>query len=204
MAKSRSRFLYNVHVAEVTANTDTTYTVGTPVFVSGAIKAKVTDNYSDDNLYSENMLEEVINDYTDSDVDFEFNALSPSEQALLFGHINKEGYLIKTAQDISKEMALGFASERTGGKMELTWYYCGKFSNSEGDEYETKTDKTNTKTKSIKGKFYQRRKPTVIDGDSKNLISITVNEEALTETDTNAAAALDDWFTAVQEPTFAV
>lgn len=202
--KSRSRFLYNVHVAEVTKNDDSTYTVGTPVFVSGAIKGKVTDNYASEDLYSENMLEEVINDYTSTEMNFEFNALSPSEQALLFGHINKEGYLIKTAQDESKEVALGFASERANGKMEVTWYYCGKFSNSEGDEYETKGEKTPTKTKSIKGKFYQRRKPTVIDGKSKNLISTTVSEEALTVTDTNALAALEDWFAAVQEPTFAV
>lgn len=201
--KSRSRFLYNVHVAAVTKNDDSTYTVGEPVFVSGAIKGKVTDNYSSEDLYSENMLEEVINDYTSTEMNFEFNALTPTEQALLFGHVNKEGYLIKTAQDKSTEVAFGFASERTGGKMELTWYYCGVFSNSEGDEYETKGEKTATKTKSIKGKFYQRRKSTLIDGAKRNLISTTVSEEALTVTDTNALAALEEWFTTVQEPTFA-
>jgi phi13 family phage major tail protein len=202
--KSRSRYLYNVHVAEITKNDDATYTASTPVFVKGAIKAKITDNYSADDLYSEDMLEEVVNDYTNSEVEMEFNALSPTELALLFGHINKEGFLIKTAQDNAKEVAFGFATQRTGGKMELTWYYCGKFSNSEGDEYETKGEKTVTKTKSIKGKFYQRRKPTIVDGVSKNFISVTVSEEALQTTDTNALAALTDWFTTVKEPTFAV
>lgn len=204
MVKSRNRSLYNVHVAEVTKNDDATYTVGTPTFVTGAIKGKITDNYSNEDLYSDNMLEEAVGDYTSTEISFEFKALSPTEQALLFGYTYKDGYLVKASQDESKEVAFGFATERTGGKMELTWYYCGKFTNSEGDEYETKADKTATKTKSIKGKFYQRRKTTMVNGVKKNLISLTVSEEALVGTETNALAALENWFTAVQEPGFVI
>ena len=201
MSKTRLRSFYSVYVAPVTVNTESTYTAGAPIKVANAIKGSFTDNYSSEDVYSDDGLEETINDYSTTDGTLEFNALSHAEQAAMLGYLSKAGYLVKSSEDEAPECAVGFAAKRANGTVDLTWYYCGKFIDSEGQSYETKADKTTTQTKSIKFKAYAREKADTVDGKNKHFVSINVNEEELVAADTNAKKALAAWFTAVQEPT---
>lgn len=198
--KSRIRNLMDFHVSKVTANDKTTYTAGVPTHIPGAIKAKITDNFESETMYSDGAVEEVIGEYIDSDIELELSTLSPTECDFFLGQMFENGYLIKTAQDDPPEVAFSFAARRKDNLIEFTQYYCGKFSLSEGQEYETKGDKISTQTRSLKAKFYARQKVDVIDSKNKNLFALIVDEEALLVTDTDAKAAATAWFTTVQEP----
>ena len=67
----------------------------------------------------------------------------------------------------------------------------GKFAEGISEEASTKEGKLSPTTKSIKGSFYERS----ID----NLYEVSVDESNLVAEDTDAATAIKDWFSKVQE-----
>ena len=80
---------------------------------------------------------------------------------------------------------------RSNGKYEFKWLYVGKFAEGISEEASTKEGKLSPTTKSIKGSFYERS----ID----NLYEVSVDESNLVAEDTDAATAIKDWFSKVQE-----
>lgn len=198
VVRSRTCGLKDIHIAEVTANDGTTYTTGTPVKLARALSAKVSDKFTQEKVYSDDNVEEIVEQYEGTEIDFSVNTLAPQDYAILFENLYKNGFLLKASGDGAKEIAIGWRAKKRNGKYEFTWYYCGKLERPEMN-YETQEDKVKTQTASLKGSFYARQKEDTIDGNKKNLYAIQVDEGNLVAEDTSAVEAIADWFAKVQE-----
>lgn len=198
----RSRFcgLKDIYIAEVTTNNGTTYTTGTPVKLARALNAKVSDKFTQEKVFSDDVPEEIIDQYEGTEIDFGVNSLAPQDYAMLYENLYKYGYLLKASGDGAKEIAIGWRAKKRNGKYEFTWYYCGKLERPEMN-YETQEDKIKTQTASLKGTFYARQKEDTLDGIKKNLYAIQVDESNLLTEDISASTAIESWFSAVQEYT---
>ena len=198
IVRSRVCGAKDVHIAVVTKNDTLGYTAGTPVKLARTLSVKVSDKFSQEKIYSDDNIEEIIESYEGTDLEINVNTLAPQDYALLFENLYKDGFLLKSSGDGAKEVAIGWRAKKRNGKYEFNWYYCGKLERPE-QNYETQEDKTKTQTASLKGTFYARSKEDVIDGVRKNLYSIQVDESNLLESNTTAAEAITDWFSEVKE-----
>lgn len=198
IVRSRLCGLKDIQIAEVKTNNGETYLAGEPVKLAKSLSAKVTDKFTQEKIFSDDSVEEMVEQYEGSDIDFVVNTLSPQDYAALYENIYKHGYLLKASGDGAKEIAIGWRAKKRNGKYEFTWYYCGKLERPDMN-YETQEDKIKTQTAGLKGSFYARQKEDVIEGRRLNLYAIQVDESNLLTEDTNAIAAIADWFSEVQE-----
>lgn len=189
--RSRTCGLKDFYIALVTQNTSTAYAAGVPVKLARAIKAKIDEKWTSEKIYSDDGTEEVITSYEGTEVELEINALSPQDRTILFGQLYEKGFLVKTSDDRAPEVAIGWRERKLNGKYEFKWLYVGKFAEGISEEASTKEGKLSPTTKSIKGSFYERS----ID----NKYEISVDESNLLTEHTDAKAAIDDWFSKVQE-----
>ena len=176
--------LRDVYVAKVTQNDTEGYTAETPVKMARAIKAKISDKFTSEKLYSDDGVEGMLQAYEGTDVELEVNTLAAADRAAFFGQAYLNGFLLKSAEDEAPEVALGYRVRRLNGKFDFVWMYCG-----------SKTAQTNT----VKGEFYQRKKMDKVDGKDVHLYEIRVDESNVGAEDTGAAAAIKAWFGKVQE-----
>ncbi len=179
------------YIAKVTQNDAAAYVTEKPIKLARAIKAKITEKWTSEKLWSDDSVEEVINSYEGTEVEIEVNQLAPQDKAELFGQLYKNGFLTKSSNDVAPEMALGWRERKTNNKYEFKWLYCGKFSEGIDEEAQTMEGKKSPTTKSIKGLFYERG----ID----NLYEISVDESNLIEEYADAKTAITKWFEKVQE-----
>ena len=198
IVRSRLCGLKDIYIAEVTANNGTTYTTKTPVKLARALSAKVSDKFTTEKVYSDDNVEDIVEQYEGTEIDFSVNTLAPQDYAALYENLYKNGFLLKAAGDGAKEIAIGWRAKKRNGKYEFTWYYCGKLERPEMN-YETQEDKTKTQTASLKGTFYARQKEDTIEDKKKNLYAIQVDESNLIDGNTAAKTAIADWFSKVQE-----
>ncbi len=198
IVRSRLCGLKDIYIAEVTANNGTTYTTKAPVKLARALSAKVSDKFTTEKVYSDDNVEDIVEQYEGTEIDFSVNTLAPQDYAALYENLYKNGFLLKAAGDGAKEIAIGWRAKKRNGKYEFTWYYCGKLERPEMN-YETQEDKTKTQTASLKGAFYARQKEDTIEDKKKNLYAIQVDESNLIGEDTTAKAAIVEWFSEVQE-----
>lgn len=188
--RSRKCGFKDVYVAKVTANNNSTYTAETPIKLARGISAKVSDKFNREKIYSDDGVEDVIDSYEGTDVELEVSALAPQDYALLYNNLYENGYLVKKASDVAQELALGYRCKQRNGKYEFTWLYCGRFERPEQEET-TQKDKIEVASQTLKGSFYQRQKD--------DEYQIVVDETNLIESNTDAKAAIEDWFSKVQE-----
>ena len=207
IVRSRRCGLRDIYLAKVTKNESGAYTAGTPFKFARAIKAKVTDNYNSEKIYSDDGTEDIVNTYQGTTIELEVNTLAPQDRAALWDRLYAAGYLVEAAEDTPPELALGYRTRQLNGKYEFVWYYCGKFDQGQDEEYNTIEDKKNAVTSTIKASFYERAKadslPNATTGEveEKHLVRIRVDESNLAADATQAAAAIKDWFASVQEYT---
>lgn len=191
--------LRDVYVARVTQNDTEGYTAGTPVKMARAIKAKISDKFTSEKLYSDDGVEGMLQAYEGTDVELEVNTLAAADRAAFFGQAYLNGFLLKSAEDEAPEVALGYRVRRLNGKFDFVWMYCGRFAQGNEENYETEADKKNAQTNTVKGEFYQREKMDKVDGKDVHLYEVRVDESNLATEDTGAAAAIKAWFGKVQE-----
>lgn len=191
IVRSRTCGCKDIHIAIILGNTATQYLAGIPEKLARAIKIKIDEKWTSEKIYSDDETEEVITSYEGTDVELEINALAPQDRVILFGQMYKHGFLVKNANDKAPEVAVGWRERKLNGKYEFKWLYIGKFAEGISEEANTKEGKLSPTTKSIKGSFYER----ALDGKYE----ISVDESNLVSEDTDAATALADWFSAVQE-----
>lgn len=193
VVKSRRMGLRDISIALVTENTLSNYTTEAVKKLARSISAKVTEKKKVEKTYSDDGTEEVIETLDSIEVEIELNDLSPEQEALLKGCKFTNGFLVDNQDDMANEIAMGWRAKRTDQKYEFVWLYCGKFNEGATENYETQEDKLKTQTPKLKGTFYPREK-------DKNW-RIRVNESYLQESHTSAKAAIQNWFSKVQEPT---
>ncbi len=191
--------LRDVYVAKVTQNDTEGYTAGTPVKMARAIKAKISDKFTSEKLYSDDGVEGMLQAYEGTDVELEVNTLAAADRAAFFGQAYLNGFLIKSAEDEAPEVALGYRVRRLNGKFDFVWMYCGRFAQGNEDNYETEAASKTAQTNTVKGEFYQREKMDKVDGKDVHLYEIRVDESNVATEDTGAAAAIKAWFGKVQE-----
>lgn len=191
--------LRDVYVAKVTQNDTEGYTAGTPVKMARAIKAKISDKFTSEKLYSDDGVEGMLQAYEGTDVELEVNTLAAADRAAFFGQAYLNGFLLKSAEDEAPEVALGYRVRRLNGKFDFVWMYCGRFAQGNEDNYETQAAKKTAQTNTVKGEFYQREKMDKVDGKDVHLYEVRVDESNLATEDTGAAAAIKAWFGKVQE-----
>ena len=191
--RSRTKSFRDIYVAPVTQNDETAYAAGTPVKLARAISGKVSDKFSVEKIYSDDGVEDTVETYEGTDVEFEVNSLAPQDKAMLFGHLYKNGWLVKNKDDKAPEVAVGYRAKKLNGKYEFVWLYVGTFGQGYDDNYQTQEDKVTTQTATLKGSFCER----ACDGNFET----QVDESNLLTEHTDAAAAIKNWFGKVQEPT---
>nr|DAP86320.1 MAG TPA: major tail protein [Caudoviricetes sp.] len=191
--RSRTKSFRDLYCALVTQNDAKGYKADTPVKLARAISGKVSDKYSVEKIYSDDGVEDTVETYEGTDVEFEVNSLAPQDKKMLFGHLYKNGWLVKNKDDKAPEVAVGYRAKKLNGKYEFVWLYVGTFGQGYDDNYQTQEDKVTTQTASLKGSFYER----ACDGN----FEVQVDESNLLEEHTDAAAAIKNWFEKVQEPT---
>lgn len=189
--RSRTCGCKDFYVAKVERNEANEYVAGIPVKLARAIKIKTEEKWNSETLYSDDGTEDVLSAYEGTGVELEVNALAPQDREILFGQMYKHGFLVKSSDDRAPEVAIGWRERKLNGKYEFHWLYVGKFAEGISEEANTKEGKLSPTTKSIKGSFYERG----ID----NKYEIVVDESNLINEDTDAAAAIKKWFSAVQE-----
>ena len=191
--------LRDVYVAKVTQNDTEGYTAGTPVKMARAIKAKISDKFTSEKLYSDDGVEGMLQAYEGTDVELEVNTLAAADRAAFFGQAYLNGFLLKSAEDEAPEVALGYRVRRLNGKFDFVWMYCGRFAQGNEENYETEAASKTAQTNTVKGGFYQREKMDKVDGKDVHLYEARVDESNLATEDTGAAAAIKAWFGKVQE-----
>lgn len=191
--------LRDVYVAKVTQNDTEGYTAGTPVKMARAIKAKISDKFTSEKLYSDDGVEGMLQAYEGTDVELEVNTLAAADRAAFFGQAYLNGFLLKSAEDEAPEVALGYRVRRLNGKFDFVWMYCGRFAQGNEENYETEAASKTAQTNTVKGEFYQREKMDKVDGKDVHLYEVRVDESNLVTEDTGAAAAIKAWFGKVQE-----
>lgn len=191
--------LRDVYVAKVTQNDTEGYTAGTPVKMARAIKAKISDKFTSEKLYSDDGVEGMLQAYEGTDVELEVNTLAAADRADFFGQAYLNGFLLKSAEDEAPEVALGYRVRRLNGKFDFVWMYCGRFAQGNEENYETEAASKTAQTNTVKGEFYQREKMDKVDGKDVHLYEVRVDESNLATEDTGAAAAIKAWFGKVQE-----
>lgn len=207
IVRSRRCGLRDIYVARVTKNDAEGYTADTPVKFARAIKAKISDKYNSEKIYSDDGTEDIVNSYEGTDVELEVNSLAPQDRATLWNRLYAAGYLVEAAEDTPPELALGYRTRQLNGKYEFVWLYCGKFDQGNEEEYQTIEAKKNAVTATIKASFYERAKTdtmpnqTTQEPEEKRLIRIRVDESNLATDATQAKAAITKWFETVQEYT---
>ena len=175
IVRSRTVSFRDIHIAKVTTNTETEYTAETPSKLARAITGKISDEFETEKIYSDDSVEDVNMSYKGTSVELEVNSLAPQDKSQVFGHLYEKGFLIKTKDD----------------KYEFKWLYCGRFGQGFEDNYETEGETKTTQTATLKGDFYARQ----MDGRYE----CSVDESNLLAEHTEAAAAIKDWFSKVQE-----
>lgn len=191
--------LRDVYVAKVTQNDTEGYTAGTPVKMARVIKAKISDKFTSEKLYSDDGVEGMLQAYEGTDVELEVNTLAAADRAAFFGQAYLNGFLLKSAEDEAPEVALGYRVRRLNGKFDFVWMYCGRFAQGNEENYETEAASKTAQTNTVKGEFYQREKMDKVDGKDVHLYEVRVDESNLATEDTGAAAAIKAWFGKVQE-----
>lgn len=191
--------LRDVYVTKVTQNDTEGYTAGTPVKMARAIKAKISDKFTSEKLYSDDGVEGMLQAYEGTDVELEVNTLAAADRAAFFGQAYLNGFLLKSAEDEAPEVALGYRVRRLNGKFDFVWMYCGRFAQGNEENYETEAASKTAQTNTVKGEFYQREKMDKVDGKDVHLYEVRVDESNLATEDTGAAAAIKAWFGKVQE-----
>lgn len=97
-----------------------------------AIKAKISDKFTSEKLYSDDGVEGMLQAYEGTDVELEVNTLAAADRAAFFGQAYLNGFLLKSAEDEAPEVALGYRVRRLNGKFDFVWMYCGRFAQSYG------------------------------------------------------------------------
>lgn len=192
VVRSRTVSFRDIYIAKVTKNDTTGYETDTPVKLARAISGKISDKFTVEKIYSDDGTEDTNEYYEGTDVELEVNSLAPQDKAMLFGHLYEKGYLVKNKDDKAPEVAVGYRAKKLNKKYEFTWLYCGTFGQGYDDNYATQEDKVTTQTATIKGAFNER----ACDGN----FAVQVDESNLLAEHTDAATAIKDWFSKVQEP----
>ena len=198
--KSRIRGLFGIQYAEVQINTSKAYKAGPKKDLPQAVGLKLTESKESEDVYSDDGVEETISEFSYGEGELEIGRLAPQERNDLLDQLYKEGFLMKSDTDTPKEVALSFMARMKDGLIEFNQLYRCVFNQGEELSYNTKADKIETKTNTLKFRYYARKKEDFIGGMRKHLYFLGLDETQMLEEYRGAQAAIDSFMTTVPEP----
>lgn len=128
---------------------------GTPVKIVGAVQANINPNASNETLFYDDGPGETAASMGQIELELVAADVPLDVQAVLLGHTLSGGVLKRKSVDVPPWVAIGFKSLKSNGKYRFVWLLKGKFSQPE-QKHETKGDKVNFQTPTIKGSFVKR------------------------------------------------
>lgn len=198
--RSKNIGVKDLYIAEVTENTSTSYKTATPFRLSKLASLKIKEKWTTENEYYDDCLDDTIESYEGTEIEVTVKKVVAEDLEQLLNIIYKNGCLVKSSSDTSKEIALMCRAKQKNGKYDFIVLYVGRMTERPEIEYTTLKNKIETKDITLKFNFYARKKVDTIDGEEKNFYELRVDESNVLEGATNTKAALEKWFTEVQEP----
>ena len=170
-------------------------TYAAPKKLAKAIKADITVEYAEGEIYADDALSENAKEFRTAKLAIEVDDIGAAAASDLTGAtVDKNGVLINTDADNAPYVAIGFRSKKSNGAYRYFWLYRGKFG-VPGDSLATKGNSISYATKTIEGTFIRREK--AVNG--KHPWKATVDSD-----DTGVSQpTITGWFGAVYEPEYA-
>lgn len=130
-----------------------TYT--TPQRIVGAVSANVNPNSSVDTLFADNGPMDTASSLGKIDLELGAAEFTNAVQATILGHTYINGMLVRKGNDIAPWVAIGGRCLKSNGAYRYFWLVKGKMQDPEA-KHETKSDKVNFQTPTLKGSFVRR------------------------------------------------
>lgn len=180
--------LENLVYAKQLTDTKQGATYGPVKSMAGSIEAKVNPNASTATYYADNKVKGVATSKGAFEIELGIDTLTKEVRTDVLGsEIDSNGVLLESPDDQAPYLAIGFSAESDNGGKDYYWFYKGKFE-VPSDNFQTKTDKIEFQTGSIKGTF--------IPPDFHNKDKAVVNSK---DADISAEV-IEKWFDAVYMP----
>lgn len=147
--------LRDLHYALLQQDDSSGVVYSTPVKIAGAVQANINPNSSNDTLFADDGPMETASSLGQIELELIAADFPLEVQAALLGHTISGGVLKRNANDVPPWVAIGFKSLKSNGKYRYVWLLKGKFNQPE-QKHETKGDRVNFQTPTLKGNFVKR------------------------------------------------
>lgn len=187
--------LKNIYVAPVLQNDVNGYKTGTPVYLGGAISAKITAKSNTTEFFDDDALKFSMSSLNQVDVELDLGYLDLDKIAMLYGQkIDNNGLLVDNANDAGGQVAVGFQAKMANGQYQFVWLYACNFAG-EANEYDTIQDKMKGQNPTCKGTAVPRL-------DTQDW-RVRCQEGLMIKSGlTTPQSIINAWFTNVVEPDF--
>ncbi|MCP3025996.1 major tail protein [Halobacillus sp. A5] len=178
--------LDQIHISQIT-EADGVESYDTPVKVAGAMELGVSANIDSQNLFADDGVSEIIDNFSSAEVSITLKDVSNELLGQMLGkEKDSNGVWIDSADDIAPFIALGFRAKKSNNDYRYVWMYKGRIKLPE-EAYKTKGESVDYQTVALTGTFIKRPK----DGQWRRSVD-SDDEEVGTGT-------IDSWFDAVYE-----
>lgn len=194
--------LADFHIAEVTTNTNSTYTTQTPELLAPALTGKLKLTYESETIYGSDTAQYSESNFKDGELEIEIFNLTPEQVALIYGHRNYRGMNIANANDVAKPVAISWRSKLTknSGYHFFQLYNC-QASGEEEMSFESIADKSKTQPVKIKFTIMPRAKDQEIKVDvNESYLDKTTNDDIADLLSVDITTNKIKWFKQVVEP----
>jgi len=147
--------LKDLYFAILTKDDSTGATYNTPEKLAPAVTARITPQVESVTDYADDGPTETASSLGGIEVELEVSQIPLDKQATLLGHTYQNGLLVRSADDVSPYVALGFRSQKADGSYLYVWLYKGKFQPVEIN-LQTKGESVEFQHPTIQGTFVKR------------------------------------------------
>lgn len=184
-----------LYYAKITEDTNGEETYDTPIILAKAIKADLSIELAEGELYADDSAAYVIKDFKSGTLSLGIEDIGTSAAQDLTGAVmDDNGVLISASENDGAVVAVGFRALKPNNKYRYFWLYRVKFG-IPATNLQTKGDSITFQTPTIEGTVMRRNKP---DGMGKHPWKSEV-----TEGDAGVApATITGWYTQVYEPVY--
>jgi phi13 family phage major tail protein len=187
--------LDSLFYSKITEATDDTETYDVPVSLAKAMKADLSIELAEAELYADDGAASIIKEFKSGKLSLGIDDIgSAAAQDLTGAEVDDNGVLISTSEDGGTPVAVGFRAKKANGKYRYFWLYRVKFG-IPATNLETKGDSIKFSTPTIEGTVMRRNK---LDEQGNHPWKAEVSED-----DTGViTSTITGWFTEVYEPEF--
>lgn len=169
--------------APVTANTSSSYVIGTPVAMPNLRQIDMTFTSASGELYGDGKKVSAISKVTGATVKLDIDKLTSADKAFFGGHtLSNKGILSVKSSDVPTLCAIYVEAEHDDGGYEATWFLCGKAQPFNWSAQQSESNVTYS-TPSLTFDFIPRTKDDEVikQGDTDDESFTTTNQEAFRE-----------------------